>query len=186
MLKKVIFLSIVVCNILLVYNYIQVKNKNIIHERKNYSGNLSLSNINQTNFIDSLRIKKWGSLKSTSIIFDTTLVLFFFSKSNCQNCLEFLIDYFTFSRGYRFNYYLISTDINEERDKLPFIIKFRQQRNFYSLDKLQFSSQFNERLPLLLVVNKNRKVLYHKTIEPFDYLSKNSIINEQFDFLFKK
>ncbi|MFH0988654.1 MAG: hypothetical protein V1799_01420 [bacterium] len=118
------------------------------------------------NQIDTLVLSSWKKEERVTPKFDKPTILLFFSKKGCKSCYEDIIDLMSKYHNKQISTYIISTDVNTKEERSIFNARFIQALPFYSLKLLSLKDTSKYALPLFLVVDQKKQILFSKTLPP--------------------
>ena len=122
---------------------------------------------NKVIHIDSLVLQRWDRNKIVYPSLRKPTVLFFFSKKSCHGCIERVVDILSKSRNDRFETYIIAVDIDSSQERTAWDAIFLRSLPFYSLLKIRVDADRFVCLPLLLVTDNKKRVLFATSVKPF-------------------
>ena len=106
------------------------------------------------------------SNEKNNVGFNVSTILFFFSKINCQTCIEEAFDLLNSRKFTKTDIYLVSTDIGTKDEIEIYYAKYKKYLGFHKLDEITFTIDENSNLPLLMIVNEKKEVIFKKSIAP--------------------
>jgi len=115
MIRNILIGILLMLNFLLLYKILSQKSIETKEEQSNLNSAVITKEEFEENSIDSLVVKSWKEFESINYGFTRPSILFFFSKSNCQNCIEAAIDYLTHVKNKKFDILYIAVDITKKK-----------------------------------------------------------------------
>jgi hypothetical protein len=134
--------------------------------------------------LDSLVLRRWSDRVPVLPGFHKPTFLFFFSKASCGACVEKVVDFLTRHASPAVETYIISTDINDQGEREIFDARFLRSLPFHALESVRRPADFDAGLPLLIVVDSNRDVLFAKQVLPSDNLQGDFLFWKRINFLY--
>ncbi len=134
--------------------------------------------------LDSLRIRRWSDSSLVQPVFSKPTFLFFFSRTNCATCVDKIVDFLTSHATPAAETYIVSTDVTDPDERAAYDARFLRSLPFYALESVRRSPEVNVGLPVLMVVNTEREVLYVKQILPSDDLQGDYLFWKHINFLY--
>jgi hypothetical protein len=134
--------------------------------------------------LDTLALRKWSDNSVVEPDFGKPTFLFFFSRTNCASCVEKAVDFLTSHAIPSAETYIVSVDIYNPSEKEAYNARFLRSLPFYSLQAVRRTPEFDVSLPVLMVVNNRREILYVKQILPSDDLQGDYLFWKRIGFVY--
>ncbi len=134
--------------------------------------------------LDSLLLRRWSDHSVVRPEFRKPTFLFFFSRSNCASCVEKAVDFLTSRANRAIETYIVSVDVNDQAEREAYDARFLRSLPFYALSAVRRTPEFDFGLPVLMVVNDKREILYAKQVLPSDDLQGDFLFWKRIDFLY--
>ena len=134
--------------------------------------------------LDSLIIRRWSDNAVIQPQFAKPTFVFFFSRANCSSCVEKAIDFLTSHASSAVETLVVSVDIYDQAEKQGYDARFLRSLPFYALQAVHRTPEFDVRLPVLMVVNTRREILFVKQILPSDNLQGDYLFWRRINFLY--
>ena len=120
--------------------------------------------------LDSLVLRQWSDNSVVQPEFRKPTFLVFFSRKNCSTCVDKVVDFLSGHATPAVETYIISTDVNDAVEKEAYNARFLHSLPFYSLESVRRTPGLDVALPVLMVVNEKREILYARQVLPSDDL----------------
>jgi hypothetical protein len=134
--------------------------------------------------LDSLVLRRWSDNAVVRPEFKKPTFLFFFASINCASCVDKAVDFLSRHALDAAETYIISTDIYDPVQKETYDARFLRSLPFFALQSVKRKPEFDIGLPVLMVVNNNREILYAKQILPSDDLHGDYLFWKRINFLY--
>ncbi|RPH37942.1 hypothetical protein EHM92_01390 [bacterium] len=134
--------------------------------------------------LDSLALRRWADNSVVRPDFKKPTFLLFFSRTSCANCLDKVVDFLTCHAAPALDTYIVSTDINDPAERAAYDARFLRSLPFYALESVRRSPEFDVGLPVLMVVNNDKEILYVKQIMPSDDVQGQYLFWKRINFLY--
>ncbi len=134
--------------------------------------------------LDSLVLRRWADDLVVRPGFRKPTFLFFFSRTNCSSCVDKAVDFLTSRATPATETYIVSIDVYDPAEKASYDARFLRSLPFYALQTVQRTPEFDIGLPVLMVVNDNREILYVKQLLPSDDLRGDYLFWKRINFLY--
>jgi hypothetical protein len=134
--------------------------------------------------LDSLVLRRWSDNAIVRPEFRKPTFLFFFASINCASCVEKAVDFLSRHALDAAETYIISTDIYDPVQKEAYDARFLRSLPFFALQSVKRKPAFDIGLPVLMVVNSGREILYAKQILPSDNLQGDYLFWKRINFLY--
>ncbi len=184
-LNKFIIALLISANIFLLYKMLPTSGSQArVHTASSSDYGHGWDEIRNEIRIDTLLMTSWMDYHAVNYDFRRPSIMFFFSKNNCQNCIELMIDYLNKFSSKRVEIYFVSVDLNGEEEKIPYLARYKHHERFYQLTKIALSdSSFQPALPIVTVVDTKRNILFWKTISPLPMLANDKLFLDRLEFI---
>lgn len=134
--------------------------------------------------LDSLVLRRWSDQSLLRPEFGKPTFLFFFSGSNCASCVERTVDYLTLNASETVETYIVSVDVSDSAEREAYNARFLRSLPFYTLESVRRTPEFDVGLPVLMVVNVRREILYAKQVLASDDLQGDFLFWKRINFLY--
>ncbi len=182
MIKYAAFIVLIILNVVSLYELVREREN---EKNKQVLNNDSANNVNvekELISIDTILAKSWQNNNELDN-HNNPIILFFFSKKNCQTCTSTIFDNLSRINKKTLGIFYISTDIKNKNEQIPYLAKFQHLDRFYSLEKISFSKDLRKSLPLLLFVDRNKNILFSKSIIPMENKFDDKLFWERLKFI---
>jgi hypothetical protein len=134
--------------------------------------------------LDSLVLRRWSDGGVVRVEFTKPTFLFLFSKTSCPTCVEKVVDFLTRHATPAAQTYVVSSDIHDSEERIPYDARFLRSLPFYTLESLRRPAGLDVGLPMLMVVNNQGEILYVKQVLPTDDLQGDYLFWKRINFLY--
>lgn len=134
--------------------------------------------------LDSLVLRQWSDNAVVQPDFRKPTFLFFFSRKNCSTCVDKVVDFLSGHAIPAVETYIISTDVHDAVEKEAYNARFLHALPFYGLHSVQRAPGLDLALPVLMVVNEKREILYARQVLPSDDLQGDYLFWKRMNFLY--
>jgi hypothetical protein len=134
--------------------------------------------------LDSLVLRRWDDGSVVRPVFRKPMFLFFFSRTSCATCVDKVVDFLTRRAMPAVETYIVSTDVYDPAERAAYDARFLRSLPFFALESVRRSPEFDVGLPVLMVVDDRREILYAKQILPSDDLHGEYLFWKRINFLY--
>lgn len=134
--------------------------------------------------MDSLVLRRWSDGMLVQPGFTKPTFLLFFSKTSCPSCVEAAVDYLSAHSMDAAETFVVSTDLHAPEERAMYDARFLRSLPFFALQDVRYSRDPEIGLPVLMVVNSSREILYMKQVLPSDDLHGGYLFWRRISFLY--
>ena len=134
--------------------------------------------------LDTLALRRWSDNAPVCPDFRRPTFIFFFSKTSCATCVDKVVDFLISRAAPAVETYIVSVDVYDPVERAAYEARFRHALPFYALESVRRSPEFDIGLPVLMVVNSEKEILYVRQILPSDDLGGDYLFWKRMNFLY--